>query len=87
MGVNDGLMAVFFFLIGLEIKRELLIGELNSIRKATFPIFAAVGGMAIPPSTDAETADYSAVQMFVDHATRISSDFTLEDWDIKANTV
>ena len=48
--VNDGLMAIFFFLIGLEIKRELLIGELNSIRKATFPIFAAVGGMVIPLS-------------------------------------
>ena len=43
--INDGLMAVFFFLIGLEIKRELLIGELNSLRKATFPIFAAIGGM------------------------------------------
>lgn len=46
--VNDGLMALFFFLIGLEIKRELLIGELNSIRKATFPFFAALGGMLIP---------------------------------------
>ncbi|MCB0840805.1 MAG: Na+/H+ antiporter NhaA [Bacteroidetes bacterium] len=46
--VNDGLMAIFFFLIGLEIKRELLIGELNSIRKATFPIFAALGGMFVP---------------------------------------
>jgi NhaA family Na+:H+ antiporter len=46
--VNDGLMAVFFFLIGLEIKRELLIGELNTVRKAIFPIFAAIGGMLIP---------------------------------------
>jgi len=46
--VNDGLMAVFFFLIGLEIKRELLIGELNTVRKASFPIFAAIGGMFIP---------------------------------------
>jgi NhaA family Na+:H+ antiporter len=46
--VNDGLMAIFFFLIGLEIKRELLIGELNSIRKATLPFFAALGGMLIP---------------------------------------
>lgn len=46
--INDGLMAIFFFLIGLEIKRELLIGELNSIRKATFPIFAAIGGMIFP---------------------------------------
>ena len=46
--VNDGLMAVFFFLIGLEIKRELLIGELNSFKKASFPFFAAIGGMLIP---------------------------------------
>ena len=46
--VNDGLMTVFFFLIGLEIKRELLIGELNSVRKAAFPFFAALGGMLIP---------------------------------------
>lgn len=46
--INDGLMAVFFFLIGLEIKREILIGELNSIRKASLPVFAAVGGMLIP---------------------------------------
>ena len=42
--INDGLMAIFFFLIGLEIKRELLIGELNSVRKASFPLFAAIGG-------------------------------------------
>ncbi|TFH28089.1 MAG: Na+/H+ antiporter NhaA [Bacteroidia bacterium] len=46
--INDGLMAIFFFLIGLEIKRELLIGELNSAKKASFPLFAAIGGMAVP---------------------------------------
>ncbi|HRY97565.1 MAG TPA: Na+/H+ antiporter NhaA [Bacteroidales bacterium] len=46
--VNDGLMAVFFFLIGLEIKRELLIGGLNTPRKAILPLFAALGGMLIP---------------------------------------
>jgi len=46
--INDGLMALFFFLIGLEIKRELLIGELNGLRKAMFPLFAAVGGMIFP---------------------------------------
>jgi NhaA family Na+:H+ antiporter len=46
--INDGLMAIFFFLIGLEIKRELLIGELNSTKKASFPLFAAIGGMAVP---------------------------------------
>ncbi|MCF8227057.1 MAG: Na+/H+ antiporter NhaA [Bacteroidales bacterium] len=48
--VNDALMAVFFFLIGLEIKRELMIGDLNSPRKAALPLFAAVGGMVIPIS-------------------------------------
>lgn len=46
--VNDALMAIFFFLIGLEIKRELLIGELNGLRKAAFPMFAAAGGMIFP---------------------------------------
>ena len=46
--VNDGLMAVFFFLIGLEIKRELVIGELNSMRKAAFPLVAAIGGIIFP---------------------------------------
>ena len=46
--INDGLMAIFFFLIGLEIKREVLIGELNSIKKASLPFFAAIGGMIAP---------------------------------------
>lgn len=46
--INDGLMAIFFLLVGLEIKRELLEGELSDIRKASLPIFAAVGGMLIP---------------------------------------
>jgi len=46
--INDGLMAIFFFLIGLEIKREFLIGELNSIKKISFPIFGAIGGMLVP---------------------------------------
>lgn len=46
--INDGLMAVFFFLIGLELKRELLIGELDTPKKAAFPFIAALGGMIIP---------------------------------------
>ena len=46
--INDGLMAVFFFLIGLEIKREVLEGHLSSWAKAALPLFAALGGMAVP---------------------------------------
>lgn len=46
--INDALMAIFFFSIGLEIKREILVGELASFRQALLPIMGAVGGMAIP---------------------------------------
>ncbi|HRQ49302.1 MAG TPA: Na+/H+ antiporter NhaA [Agriterribacter sp.] len=46
--INDGLMAVFFFLVGMEIKRELLIGELSSLKRALLPLFAAIGGMLAP---------------------------------------
>jgi len=46
--INDGLMAVFFFVVGLEIKREVLVGELASLRKAILPIMAAIGGMLVP---------------------------------------
>lgn len=46
--INDGLMAIFFFVVGLEIKRELAVGELNSVRKASLPAMAALGGMVVP---------------------------------------
>ena len=46
--INDALMAVFFFLVGMEIKRELLNGELSSIKKSSLPIFGAIGGMLVP---------------------------------------
>lgn len=46
--VDDGLMSIFFFLIGLEIKREVLVGELSSLRQALFPLFSAFGGTAVP---------------------------------------
>ena len=46
--INDAVMAVFFFSVGLEIKREVLVGELSSPRKAMLPVVAACGGMIIP---------------------------------------
>ncbi len=48
--INDGLMAIFFLLVGLEIKREIIEGELSSPQKAAMPIFAALGGMIVPAS-------------------------------------
>lgn len=46
--INDGLMAIFFLLVGLEIKREVVEGELSSFKNASLPIFAAIGGMLVP---------------------------------------
>jgi len=46
--INDGLMAIFFFMVGLEIKREILVGELSNIKVAILPILAAIGGMILP---------------------------------------
>ncbi len=46
--INDGLMTIFFFVVGLEIKREIVTGELRELRKALLPIFAAAGGMVAP---------------------------------------
>ena len=45
---NDGLMAIFFFLVGLEIKREMTVGELATFKKALLPVGAAIGGMLVP---------------------------------------
>lgn len=55
--VNDALMALFFFVVGLEIKREVLVGELASPRQAALPIAAALGGMAVP------AAIYAAINL------------------------
>jgi Na+:H+ antiporter, NhaA family len=46
--INDGLMAVFFLVVGLEIKREVLVGELSSVRRAALPVAAALGGAVVP---------------------------------------
>lgn len=46
--VNDGLMAIFFFVVGLELKREMLVGELSDLRQAALPVIAATGGMVMP---------------------------------------
>src|SRR5687767_11805536 len=46
--VNDGLMTIFFFVVGLELKREMVHGELRDLRNALLPVFAALGGVAMP---------------------------------------
>src|SRR5688572_9117957 len=46
--INDGLMTIFFLLIGLELEREIYIGELSNIKNSLLPIFAAAGGMIFP---------------------------------------
>jgi len=72
--INDGLMAIFFFVIGLEIKREILVGELSSFKKASLPVFAAIGGMMLPVlifmtfSDRPEIADGWAIPMATDIA-------------------
>ncbi|RYD74320.1 MAG: Na+/H+ antiporter NhaA, partial [Sphingobacteriales bacterium] len=48
MWINDGLMAIFFLLVGLEIKREIVEGELSSVKQASLPVLAAIGGVAAP---------------------------------------
>ena len=74
MWVNDGLMAIFFFVVGLEIKRELIYGELSSPSKAVLPVFAAVGGMVVPAiiflfiNAGGETSDGWAIPMATDIA-------------------
>ena len=46
--INDGLMAIFFFVVGMEIKREVLAGELSSLKSASLPVIAAIGGIIVP---------------------------------------
>jgi len=70
--VNDGLMAIFFLLIGLEIKRELLLGHLSSFSKIALPAFAALGGMVVP----------ALVFLFFNY----DNDFALRGWAIPTAT-
>jgi NhaA family Na+:H+ antiporter len=76
--VNDGLMAIFFLLVGLEIKRELVNGELSSIKQASLPIVAAIGGMLVPAllyvmiNHDAPTASGWGIPMATDIAFAIA---------------
>ncbi len=72
--INDALMAIFFFTIGLEIKREVLVGELSSFKQALLPIIAAIGGMLVPVgiymalSSGTDYADGAAIPMATDIA-------------------
>ncbi|MFC0609026.1 Na+/H+ antiporter NhaA [Rufibacter quisquiliarum] len=72
--VNDGLMAIFFLLVGLEIKRELIEGELASVRQASLPVLAAIGGVVVPAliyhaiNNNSETAAGWGIPMATDIA-------------------
>lgn len=70
--INDGLMAIFFFLVGLEIKRELLVGELSTAKQAALPVIAAIGGMIVPALI------YSTINW--------TDDIALHGWAIPAAT-
>ena len=70
--INDGLMAIFFFLVGLEIKRELMVGELSTAKQASLPVIAAVGGMLVPALI------YSTINW--------TDDIALHGWAIPAAT-
>jgi Na+:H+ antiporter, NhaA family len=71
-------MAIFFLLVGLEIKRELVEGELSSFKQATFPVFAAIGGMVVPAlvffifNNDTPTANGWGIPMATDIAFAIA---------------
>lgn len=77
--INDGLMAIFFFIIGLEIKREILVGELSNIKVAILPILSAIGGMVLPAliylsiNGQTEAAEGWGIPMATDIAFAISA--------------
>jgi len=65
--VNDGLMAIFFLMVGLEVKRELLVGELSTFSNAVMPVVAAIGGMVVP----------SLIHFAFNHGTPTQSGFAI----------
>jgi len=77
--INDGLMAIFFFVVGLELKREILVGELAILRNAVLPISAAIGGMVVPAliyfafNTEGEAAMGWGIPMATDIAFAIGA--------------
>ena len=77
--INDGLMAIFFFMVGLEIKREILVGELSNIKVAMLPILSAIGGMVLPAliyvafNYDTEAVNGWGIPMATDIAFAISA--------------
>ncbi len=83
--INDGLMAVFFFVVGLELKREIIAGELRDIKKAMLPIGAALGGMLVPAliyfaiNPQGETTDGWGIPMATDIAFALGVLYLLGD--------
>ena len=77
--INDGLMAIFFFIVGLEIKREILVGELSNIKVAILPILSAIGGMVLPAliylsiNSNGDGSDGWGIPMATDIAFAISA--------------
>ena len=90
--INDGLMAVFFFVVGLELKREFLVGELSSLRDAALPVIAALGGMVAPAliyhwfNPTGPTADGWGIPMATDIAFAIGI-LVLLAWRIPRNLI
>ncbi|MDQ3051384.1 MAG: Na+/H+ antiporter NhaA [Bacteroidota bacterium] len=83
--INDGLMAVFFFVVGLELKREIIAGELNEIRKAILPVAGAIGGMVVPAliylafNNSGDAADGWGIPMATDIAFALGVVYLLGD--------
>jgi Na+:H+ antiporter, NhaA family len=90
--INDGLMTLFFLLVGLELKREILVGELASFRDASLPVVAAIGGMIVPAliyhvlNADGPTAQGWGIPLATDIAFAVGI-LVLLSWRIPANLI